>query len=561
MRQIAITAVMQDGTTPSDGSPPLEPFAQQIQVPQWTDCQLDVSCVGADGDAFDIEGGALIFSARRDPTQDDPDLSFEATITDGLAGLCTVTIGSNDTGAIEVASYGWTLVFIDAGGKIWPVVGSGRLGVTYSEYDPGQDVTVPNSQQPLAQGPIGLNWRGLWDSGTTYAPRDGVQYADPNGGGSSLSSFYALDPAPALGVPPLDNLGALNTGWAYLAERGAKGADGTPGQDGPQGPPGPGSISWLGSPATWTDLYAEISAQGDVAVAVNVYADLVIPAGAWELSKVTWIGQPTAGGQFPRVQYSDGAIITASVLGRVLAEMVYVDILGKILDDGNELVIDVAYGTVVTISDVAASALTGLSLYLDDASYLSAALGAPVFLLGGGVTASIACSNQSAVTGNGIAFISGGAGVNVFYDVTSAPPFPAGIWADGVPTFYGQNLPPTGTPLCVVRIADGAVVAGTLGKASTTAGKQVTQFLAGDDPALITCTIIDDGADGDPVRCAEIEGQTVLLKSDGVDAIPHGAGVDPSAAVDGRVCAGVGILGYNVGPDVAASLDETCEVL
>lgn len=159
MRQLAITAVMQNGAEPDDDADHVAPFAQGIDIPQWTDCRLNVSCADTAGDPFDITGGALILSAKARPTQEEPDLSFEATITDADEGQAYFVIGSVDSGAVAVRSYGYVIVYIDADGKIWPVVAEGTLAITPSEYVPGQAVTVPESQQPLAQGPPGI-WLG-----------------------------------------------------------------------------------------------------------------------------------------------------------------------------------------------------------------------------------------------------------------------------------------------------------------------------------------------------------------------------------------------------------------
>jgi hypothetical protein len=114
-----------------------------------------------------------------------------------------------------------------------------------------------------------------------------------------------------------------------------------------------------------------------------------------------------------------------------------------------------------------------------------------------------------------------------------------------------------------LRVADGTVIAKTLGKASTAVAGRVTQFLAADaaTPQLVTCTILDDGLTGAIVRCVEQEGQQVQLKSDGVAIIPIGSGIDPSPTVDGRVRAGAGVLGYNADAQVAATLDVLAEVL
>lgn len=179
MRTLSLVAVFQDGSVPADDSAPLAPYAQGIAIPQWTDCRIDVTCLASESTEdepvpFDISGGALLMSVKARPTDTEPVMSFEATIDDGPEGLAHFVIGSVDSG-ITAKSYGYVVVFIDSDGYIWPVVAEGTFAVTPSEYIPGQEVTVPESQEPLAQGP-GFTDRGAYSAGTAYSPRDVVTY-------------------------------------------------------------------------------------------------------------------------------------------------------------------------------------------------------------------------------------------------------------------------------------------------------------------------------------------------------------------------------------------------
>jgi hypothetical protein len=159
MRIVPIVAVFEDGTVPADGSEPLMPSAQDVDVPQWTDARLSITALSSASTADDpvpysISGGAFIFTAKNRPQDIVATISHEGVITDGPNGLAYVDIGSVDVG-IAAKSYVWNLVFIDSSGKIWPTTWGGTFAVTPSQYIPGQDVTVPESQQPLAQGPQG----------------------------------------------------------------------------------------------------------------------------------------------------------------------------------------------------------------------------------------------------------------------------------------------------------------------------------------------------------------------------------------------------------------------
>lgn len=147
-----MTAVFQTGAVPDDGSAPLVPYAQPLSVQQYTDCRVDIEAVDSAGEAFDVSGGALIFTVKNRPQDVEPVISLEAEIDDGPAGQAHLVIGSVNA-SIPARSYGWNLVFIDSTGYIWPVVAEGVFAVPPSEYVPGQAVEVPQSQQPLAQGP------------------------------------------------------------------------------------------------------------------------------------------------------------------------------------------------------------------------------------------------------------------------------------------------------------------------------------------------------------------------------------------------------------------------
>jgi len=178
-RIIPIVAVFDDGTVPADGSDLLTPYAQDVDVPQWTDARLSITSLASsstedDPVPYDIAGGAFIFTVKNRPQDTTAVISHEGVITDGPNGLAYVDIGSIDVG-ITAKSYVWNLIFTDSTGKIWPTTWAGTFAVTPSPYVPGQDVTVPESQQPLAEGP-GFTDRGAYSSGTTYAPRDVVTY-------------------------------------------------------------------------------------------------------------------------------------------------------------------------------------------------------------------------------------------------------------------------------------------------------------------------------------------------------------------------------------------------
>lgn len=99
---------------------------------------------------------------------------------------------------------------------IWSAAGSGAQGI--------QGPVGP--QGPIGPvGPAGLNWQGLWVSGTSYVADDAVGY---NG-----ASWFCILATSGTTTPDLDT-----THWALLASQGAQGLIGPTGAQGPTGPAG-----------------------------------------------------------------------------------------------------------------------------------------------------------------------------------------------------------------------------------------------------------------------------------------------------------------------------------
>lgn len=185
-----IVAVFRDGTEPDEGEP-LIPYVQNIGWAQWADGNIYLDAVGQDGAAFDITGGAFIFTVKARPTDTDAVISREATILapGGGSDAAYLPIGSEDVG-VSAKSYGYNLIFVDADGKIWSVVPLSTFAVEPSDYIPGQAVTVPVSQDPLAQGPPGANTFRY----TVSQPTDGDDFTVSIPAGAQVgSSSYGVN--------------------------------------------------------------------------------------------------------------------------------------------------------------------------------------------------------------------------------------------------------------------------------------------------------------------------------------------------------------------------------
>lgn len=104
---------------------------------------------------------------------------------------------------------------------IWSNAGAGPQGI--------QGPVGPQGP-PGPVGPAGLNWQGIWVSGTSYVVDDAVGY-----GGAS---WFCINNTSGTVTPDLDA-----TNWALLASQGAQGPIGPTGAQGPTGATGPAGVS------------------------------------------------------------------------------------------------------------------------------------------------------------------------------------------------------------------------------------------------------------------------------------------------------------------------------
>jgi hypothetical protein len=225
-----------------DGTGPLDLPSLVLEWAWGSDVTVPIQLVHASGAPYDLSGAvAMTLTFKRRASDASPLLSRALVITDAFDGLGYFQVLRGDRGLLLIGSYAVGFAFEDDDTGFRDAVAiDSRANVLDPVAQITDPVSVPPAQTPLAQGPPGVRWLGPWSGSTQYEPRDGVQYADPNGGGgTALSSFLALNPPPTLGVPPLTLLGAVNAGWSYLSERGAQGAAGATGATGPTGPAGP----------------------------------------------------------------------------------------------------------------------------------------------------------------------------------------------------------------------------------------------------------------------------------------------------------------------------------
>jgi len=110
--------------------------------------------------------------------------------------------------------------------------GAGLPSIWSSASTGPQGVAGPAGPQgPIGPvGPAGLNWQGVWVSGTSYVVDDAVGY--------SGASWFCINATSGTTPPDLDTVN-----WALLAAQGAQGPIGPAGPQGPTGATGPAGAS------------------------------------------------------------------------------------------------------------------------------------------------------------------------------------------------------------------------------------------------------------------------------------------------------------------------------
>lgn len=115
------------------------------------------------------------------------DISVPAT-----AGICTVPWAIEDTVPdgvpIDAGLYGIDVWTTDGDGNRLQNMGFGVIRFTAPATLPDVEIVPLPSQLPLAQGPAGLTWRGVYNGATAYVETDAVYYTS----GLITSSYRAI---------------------------------------------------------------------------------------------------------------------------------------------------------------------------------------------------------------------------------------------------------------------------------------------------------------------------------------------------------------------------------
>jgi hypothetical protein len=141
-----------------DGYSLLKQEIQPISLVQGDNYNINTSLFTSDGYALSLTGSAVILTikpANNVNPNTQPIISREMVITDTINGDGYFIISSDDTSLLINNYYRYDITLIDAIGNISNVVPLSPLSCSLTAYRNGQDVSVPESQQPLAQGPAG----------------------------------------------------------------------------------------------------------------------------------------------------------------------------------------------------------------------------------------------------------------------------------------------------------------------------------------------------------------------------------------------------------------------
>jgi hypothetical protein len=154
-----LKAVFEDGSSPIRSSPSV----QQLDLAQYSAGHIYVECVNEDGSAHSLVYDTLLLGVRRYPTDAAAAISLQATILDtdpdgnAADNWARFELIPGHWTSAPPNMYGYQVVALVAGDPddMLAVVPHSPWKTTAADVHPGDSISVPESQQPLAQGPAG----------------------------------------------------------------------------------------------------------------------------------------------------------------------------------------------------------------------------------------------------------------------------------------------------------------------------------------------------------------------------------------------------------------------
>ena len=127
------------------------PHIQTINMYAGDDGYVQLNVMDGYGNPYNISTGACILTVTNLYDNTTPLISREAIVLDAYDAY--FIIDGYDT-LINPAVYNYDVVYIDVNGSTTHLIKQSQFNILKSSYVPGNNVTVPPAQQPLAQGPI-----------------------------------------------------------------------------------------------------------------------------------------------------------------------------------------------------------------------------------------------------------------------------------------------------------------------------------------------------------------------------------------------------------------------
>jgi len=123
-----ITAVILDGTSPTDGTEPRLPYPQSLAIPACTDASILVSFIGQDASAY-VATGTVLLAVNGTVLISGTVATSSSAITLGIAASQTAI-------SSKVYSYSVALVSMATGGGKSSVVPESIYAIVPNEYEP-----------------------------------------------------------------------------------------------------------------------------------------------------------------------------------------------------------------------------------------------------------------------------------------------------------------------------------------------------------------------------------------------------------------------------------------
>lgn len=402
------------GVAKDGDSPRKSPIVQPFSIPAGESGTIGLIVYHADGTAFDLTSCQLLLAVNGTT------ISRQGTITTPASlGLASFPLVIADTLNMRPADYTFDVWLTDANGNRWQVVPASKWTVLPFQGQPGQAVTVPSTQQPLALGPPGVNWRGTYNSGTAYAPLDAVSYTDPST--AAVSSYRCI--ANTTGNAPTNA-----TYWVLMAQgQGITGVVQSP----PATPLGPSGVitfdgTQLSAQKNNTTGAIDVTAPGLVPKTRNITAGTGLAGGctglaadcAFAAAFGSALGTIAQGNdaRFPPAPGTAGNFVVDNTSGYTSRQLAYADltspglvgaVAGTVAPGNDErMALDAIaqYGVSAAASDNAAALNNCLTAAHSDTTRRTCQLPAGTFKIASTITVPSGVTLLGAATGTVIAY-------------------------------------------------------------------------------------------------------------------------------------------------------------